>query len=101
VQIAGHAALRRERQRDLVLTHALTHTRRRGATWQRAVLALPATDSTRAAEGGTGAALRHSSVPFGAGTDARGDDVSPHVTSLATYFVTSDGKDLFAVLATT
>jgi hypothetical protein len=33
--------------------------------------------------------------------DARppwGDNISPHITSLANYFVTSDGKDLFDVL---
>lgn len=27
-----------------------------------------------------------------------GDDISPEITSLADYFVTSDGRDLFAVL---
>ena len=27
-----------------------------------------------------------------------GDRISPHITSLANYFVTSDGKDLFDVL---
>jgi hypothetical protein len=29
-----------------------------------------------------------------------GDRISPHITSLANYFVTSDGKDLFDVLRT-
>jgi len=28
-----------------------------------------------------------------------GNGISPHITSLANYFVTSDGKDLLAVLA--
>ena len=30
-----------------------------------------------------------------------GDGISPHIVSLGNYFVTSDGKDLFEVLANT